>query len=42
MININKMKGKNFMIILIEAKTLGKIQHKFMIKIIDELSIEEV
>ena len=40
--NVNKMKGKNFMVILIEAKTLDKIQQKFMIKIIGKLNIEEM
>ena len=39
--HINKLKGKNQMIILIDAeKAFDKIQHPFMIKTLQKMSIE--
>ena len=39
--HINKLKDKNHMIISIDAeKALDKIQHPFMIKIVQEMGIE--
>ena len=39
---INKLKDKNHMIISIDAgKAFGKIQHQFMIKTLQKMSIEE-
>ena len=38
---INRMKGKNHMIIFIDAeKAFDKIQHPYMIKILNKLGIE--
>ena len=41
--HINRMKDKNHMIISIDAeKAFDKIQHPFMVKALNKLSIEEM
>ena len=41
--HVNKLKDKNHMIISIDAgKAFGKIQHPFMIKILQKMGIEEI
>jgi hypothetical protein len=38
---INKLKDKNYMIISLDAeKAFGKIQHSFMIKVLETLGIQ--
>lgn len=40
--HINSIKDKNHIIILIDAKAFHKIQHPFMIKTLNKLSIEGI
>ena len=41
--HINKLKDKNYMIILIDAeKAFNKIQHPFMIKTLQKMGIEGI
>ena len=39
--HINRTKGKNYMIISIEAEAFDKIQQPFMLKIINKLGTDE-